>query len=191
MVAAVESLATAAADAAAAAATAEARAEAAETELEAAKDKLLRLGADFDNFRKRSAAEKDAAAASARAAAVEALIPVADSFDAAKGQVAAATEGEAKIAAAYGGLHKQLLDAFAAVGVVPVPGEGAPFDPAVHDAVMREPNEDVPDGTVLQEFRKGYALGDKLVRAAMVKVSYAEEAADAAAPAAASAAGDE
>ena len=74
------------------------------------------------------------------------------------------------------GLHKQLLDAFAAVGVTPVPGEGAPFDPAVHDAVLREPSDDVPDGTVLQEFRRGYALGERLVRAAMVKVSYREEA---------------
>lgn len=189
--AALESLSAAADDAAASAASSEARAEAAEAELEAAKDRLLRLGADFDNFRKRSAAEKESAAASARAAAVEALIPVADSFDAAKGAVAATTEGETKIAAAYGGLHKQLLDAFAAAGVTPVPGEGAPFDPAVHDAVMREPNDDVPDGTVLQEFRRGYALGDRLVRAAMVKVSFREDGGEATPAAAAAASVDE
>ena len=58
--------------------------------------------------------------------------------------------------------------------MTPVPGEGAPFDPAVHDAVAREPSDAVPDGTVLQEFRKGYALGGRLVGPAMVKVSVSD-----------------
>lgn len=50
-------------------------------------------------------------------------------------------------------------------------GVGEPFDPNVHDAIMREPNEEVPDGTVLEEFRKGFRLGETLLRPAMVKVS--------------------
>jgi hypothetical protein len=99
---AVDGLGGAAADAASLAAAAEARAEAAEAELEAARDRSLRLTADFDNFRKRSDAEKAAAGDAARASAVEALIPLADSFDAARGAVAPATEGEEKIAAAFG-----------------------------------------------------------------------------------------
>lgn len=50
-------------------------------------------------------------------------------------------------------------------------GVGEPFDPNVHDAIMREPSEEVPDGTVLEEFRKGFRLGETLLRPAMVKVS--------------------
>lgn len=62
---------------------------------------------------------------------------------------------------------------------------GSPFDPNLHDAIMREASEDVPDGTVLEEFRKGFVIGDKLLRPAMVKVSYSD------APAAAAAASSE
>lgn len=183
LAAAIDSLGGAAADAASLAAAAESRAEAAEGELESAKDSLLRLRAEFDNFRKRTEGEKAALAARAKAEAVEALVPLADSFDAAAALLASASGSEAlgesspaaKVASAYGGLQKQLLDAFRGVGVTPVPGEGAPFDPNLHEAVMRELDDSVPDGTVLQEFRRGYAMADgRLVRAAMVKVSYTE-----------------
>ena len=51
-----------------------------------------------------------------------------------------------------------------------VPGVGHPFDPNFHEAIVSEPNDDVPDGTVLQEFRKGFQCGDRLIRPAMVKV---------------------
>lgn len=64
-----------------------------------------------------------------------------------------------------------MVDAFRNLGVEATPGVGHPFDPNFHDAIMQEPNDDVPDGTVLAEFRKGFKLGDKLLRAAMVKVS--------------------
>jgi len=193
LAAAIDSLGGAAADASALAAAAESRAEAAEKELETARDTLLRLRAEFDNFRKRSESEKAAVADRAKAEAVEALVPLADSFDAAAALLASAAAAAdaspspssdsapldenspaAKVASAYGGLQKQLLDAFRGVGVVPVPGEGSPFDPNVHEAVMRELDDSVPDGTILQEFRKGYVMGERLVRAAMVKVSYTE-----------------
>ena len=63
----------------------------------------------------------------------------------------------------------------------PVAGVGSPFDPNLHDGIMREANNEVPDGTVLEEFRKGFMIGDKLLRPAMVKVSFTEDAAPAAA----------
>lgn len=69
------------------------------------------------------------------------------------------------------GLYKQMVESFRSLGVEATPGVGHPFDPRFHDAIMQEPNDDVPDGTVLAEFRKGFKLGDKLLRAAMVKVS--------------------
>ena len=68
------------------------------------------------------------------------------------------------------GLYKQMVQAFRDLGVEAVPGVGHPFDPNFHEAIMQEPNDDVPDGTILQEFRKGFQCGDRLLRAAMVKV---------------------
>ncbi len=68
------------------------------------------------------------------------------------------------------GLYKQMVDTFRNLGVEAVPGVGHPFDPNFHEAIVSEPNDDVPDGTVLQEFRKGFQCGDRLIRPAMVKV---------------------
>ena len=62
-----------------------------------------------------------------------------------------------------------MVETFRNMGVEAVPGQGQPFDPEFHDAVMREASEDVPDGTVLQEFRRGFRIGNKLLRPAMVK----------------------
>ena len=68
------------------------------------------------------------------------------------------------------GVYKQMVEAFRSLGVEAVPGPGSPFDPEVHEAIMREENDDLPDGTVLQEFRRGFRLGSQLLRAAMVQV---------------------
>ncbi|PNH03123.1 Protein GrpE, partial [Tetrabaena socialis] len=72
-------------------------------------------------------------------------------------------------------LYKQMVELMRSLGVEPVPTTGTPFDPAIHDGIMREPSNEHPDGTVLQEFRKGFAIGGKLLRPAMVKVSYTED----------------
>jgi hypothetical protein len=69
------------------------------------------------------------------------------------------------------GVYKQMVEAFRSLGVEAVPGPGNLFDPEVHEAIMREENDDVPDGTVLKEFRRGFRLGNQLLRAAMVQVS--------------------
>ena len=63
-----------------------------------------------------------------------------------------------------------MVEAFRSLGVEAVPGPGNPFDPEVHEAIMREENDDMPDGTVLKEFRRGFKLGSQLLRAAMVQV---------------------
>ena len=68
------------------------------------------------------------------------------------------------------GVYKQMVEAFRSLGVEAVPGPGNLFDPEVHEAIMREENDDVPDGTVLKEFRRGFKLGNQLLRAAMVQV---------------------
>ncbi|KAK9828577.1 hypothetical protein WJX72_000837 [[Myrmecia] bisecta] len=145
-----------------------------EADLQRAKEQYIRLNADFDNFRKRSANEKASLADSVRGDVVVKLVPLVDSFEQAKGAIKAESDAEQKIETAYQGIYKQMVEIFRSLGVEAVPGVGAPFDPNFHDAIMREANEDVPDGTVLQEFRKGFRVGDKLLRPAMVKVSYSE-----------------
>ncbi|KAK9819054.1 hypothetical protein WJX81_003978 [Elliptochloris bilobata] len=147
----------------------------AEEGLEVARAQFLRLNADFDNFRKRTAAEKQAIADKTKGDVVLALVPLVDSFESARSSLKAETEGERKLEAAYQGLYKQMVESFRGLGVEAVPGVGAPFDPELHEAIMREENDDVPDGTVLREFRRGFRLGSKLLRAAMVQVSYSEK----------------
>lgn len=137
-------------------------------------DKYMRLSADFDNFRKRSATEKGQLKETVTSDVILKLLPIIDNFELARSQVTPANEGEEKINNSYQGLYKQMVDAFKDFGVEPVEGAGALFNPEVHEAIMREPNDDVPDGTVLEEFRKGFLLKGKLIRAAMVKVSHSD-----------------
>jgi len=148
-----------------------------------AKEQLLRLGADFDNFRKRTSAEKEALGVSVKGDVVTQLLPLVDNFELARTQVKAETEAELKINNAYQGLYKQMVDIMRALGVETVDTTGEIFDPMKHDAIMREQNDDVEDGTVLQEFRKGFRMGERLLRPAMVKVSFTDAPA-ASAPAA-------
>jgi molecular chaperone GrpE len=162
------------------AASAEASASAFEETLKATKDKFVRLSADFENFRKRTATERDSLRDSVKGDTMTALLPLIDNFELAKSQLKLETEGEKKVDAAYQGLYKQMVELFRSLGLEAVPGAGEPFDPEVHEAIMREPSDEVPDGTVLEEFRKGFRLGDRLLRPAMVKVSYNDAPAPAA-----------
>ena len=102
------------------------------------------------------------------------MLPLIDNFELAKSQLKLETDGERKIDAAYQGLYKQMVELFRGLGLEAVAGAGQPFDPEVHEAILREPSNEVPDGTVLEEFRKGFKLGERLLRPAMVKVSYTE-----------------
>lgn len=65
-----------------------------------------------------------------------------------------------------------MVEAFRSLGVETVAGVGTPFDPEFHEAIMREERDDIPDGTVLKEFRRGFRLGSQLLRAAMVQASF-------------------
>lgn len=163
-------------------AAAEAEAAASSEEENEQQKKYLRLSADFDNFRKRSASEKSQLQESVTSDVILQLLPIIDNFELARGQVNPTNEGEEKINNSYQGLYKQMVETFKTLGVEPINAKGQPFDPEIHEAIMREPNDDVPDGTVLDEFRRGFTLKGKLMRAAMVKVSHAEEAAAAPPP---------
>lgn len=159
----------------AAASGADTRSKTLEASIATAKDQYLRLNADFDNFRRRSKEENAAIADSVKTDVVKDLLPLIDNFELARTNVKAESEAEQKINNSYQSLYKQMVDIIRALGVDAVPTVGTPFDPNLHEAIMREPSTEHPDGTVLQEFRKGFALKDKLLRPAMVKVSFTED----------------
>ncbi|PON63524.1 GrpE nucleotide exchange factor [Trema orientale] len=140
-------------------------------EMSTEKDRILRISADFDNFRKRTERERTSLVTNAQGEVVESLLPVLDNFERAKVQIKVETEGEEKINNSYQSIYKQFIEILTSLGVVPVETVGNPFDPLLHEAIMREDSEEFEEGIILQEFRKGFKLGDRLLRPSMVKVS--------------------
>lgn len=173
--------ASASADRAAAAAAAAAEAEAA---VKAGKDSLLRLSAEFQNFRNRTEREKGEISDRVKGSVLEELIPLVDNFEAAKQFIKPVSEGEIKIEAAYQALYKQMNALFSKLGIEQVQTVGQPFDPAVHEAIARVPTADHPPDTVSVEYRKGFLVGGRLVRPATVAVAVPQEEAAAEEPAA-------
>ncbi|WP_404785837.1 nucleotide exchange factor GrpE [Altericista sp. CCNU0014] len=131
----------------------------------------VRIAADFDNFRKRTEREKSELELRVKRDAIGELLPVIDSFELARTQLKPQTEQEVNIHKSYQGVYKQLVDCLKRIGVSPMRVEGQPFDPNFHDAIMRESTADHPEGTVIEELRRGYLLGDIVLRHAMVKVA--------------------
>ena len=131
-------------------------------QLAEANDKYLRLAAEYDNFRKRSAKEKSDAYADAYSDAIKALLPLADALDKAN-EFNPEDEG-------IKALSKLLTDTFAKIGVTPIESDGKEFDPNLHNAIMHEEDGSMGENLVAQTFQKGYLLGEKVIRHAMVKV---------------------
>lgn len=148
-------------------------------QLEERTGQYMRLAADFDNFRKRTDREKSELELRVKRDAISELLPVIDSFERARTQIKPQTEQEVNIHKSYQGVYKQLVDCLKRVGVSPMRVEGQPFDPNFHDAIMREASSEHPEGTVLEELRRGYLLGDLVLRHAMVKVATQAEDTDA------------
>jgi molecular chaperone GrpE len=133
-------------------------------------DRLLRLQADFDNYRKRIDRDKKDWAIYANEKLLKDLLPALDNFDLglANGEKAGAPQ------ALLEGLQlvrRQLESALANSGVTPIDAEGQPFDPNLHEAITHMPSPDIPEGTVAAQTRRGWKMGDKLLRAAQVVVS--------------------
>ncbi|CAL0323367.1 unnamed protein product [Lupinus luteus] len=140
-------------------------------ELSVEKNRILRISADFDNFRKRTERDRLSLVTNAQGEVVESLLGVLDNFERAKTQIKVETEGEEKINNSYQSIYKQFTEILTSLGVKPVETVGRPFDPLLHEAIMREDSTEFEDGIILQEFRKGFTLGDRLLRPSMVKVS--------------------
>ena len=135
------------------------------------KEQYLRLNADFDNYRKRTETEKESLSKNARGSTLEELLPVIDNFEAARTQLKLETEAEQKVSDSYQNLYKSLVETLRKLGLSPIESVGSTFDPELHDAIMQEETTDHEDGSVLEEYRKGFLFGDRLLRPAMVKVA--------------------
>eukprot|EP00268_Persea_americana_P018523 TRINITY_DN19274_c0_g1_i1.p1 TRINITY_DN19274_c0_g1~~TRINITY_DN19274_c0_g1_i1.p1 ORF type:complete len:383 (+),score=97.12 TRINITY_DN19274_c0_g1_i1:173-1150(+) len=140
-------------------------------ELSSERERILRISADFDNFRKRTERERLSLVTNVQGEVVENLLPVLDNFERAKSQIKVETEGEEKINNSYQSIYKQFNEILTSLGVVPVETVGNPFDPLLHEAIMREESTEFEEGIIIQEFRKGSKLGERLLRPSMVKVS--------------------
>lgn len=141
-------------------------------------NQYLRLAADFENYRRRTQKEKDELEVQIKCSTLSELLSVMDNFERARSQLKPANDGEMNIHKSYQSVYKELVDRFKKLGVTPMRPEGQPFDPSLHDAIMREPTKDFADGTVMEELVRGYMLGDKVLRHAMVKVATPPEDGD-------------
>ncbi|MBF2065805.1 MAG: nucleotide exchange factor GrpE [Calothrix sp. C42_A2020_038] len=144
-------------------------------QLEASSSQYMRLVADFDNYRKRTQKEKDELDAQVKRNTITELLPVVDNFERARAHIKPQNDAEMAIHKSYQGVYKQLVDSLKRLGVSPMRPEGQPFDPNLHEAVLREPTDEHPEGTVLEELVRGYFLGERVLRHAMVKVAAPKE----------------
>jgi len=141
-----------------------------QTDLDRFRDLAMRSQADFENYKKRSAREKEAAIKYANTSLLEKLVPIIDNFE--LGLAAAKSEGEES--PIYSGMNlvlKQLNDFMIDNGVEPIEAVGQTFDPNLHEAIAHEPSREFPEGTVIRQSRRGYRFKDRLLRPSSVVVS--------------------
>lgn len=131
-------------------------------------DRFLRMAAEYDNFRKRSRAEREGVHAEAVAYAVKALLTTVDNLSRALAQPTEDTAYKQGIEMTY----QQMMDSFQSLGVTEIAAEpGTTFDPNLHNAVMHIDDEALGENVIAEVFQKGFQLGDKVIRHAMVKVA--------------------
>lgn len=136
-------------------------------------NQYLRLAADFDNFRKRQAQEREDLLKYGAEEAMKKLIEVLDNFDRAK-QAIANTDDVAQVKESFDLLYKQLFDNLSKLGLEVIESQGQEFNPNFHEAVMQTPTNEHPEHHVIMELQKGYKLGDKVLRPALVNVATQE-----------------
>lgn len=130
-------------------------------------DKYLRVLAEYDNYRKRSQKERESVYGDVQSATVAQLLPVLDNLDLALTQPCGDEEYKKGVEL----IVKQFREVLEKLGVQEIPAQDQPFDPLLHDAVLHIENEDLPENTVALVMRKGYTLGDRVIRHAMVQVA--------------------
>lgn len=144
--------------------------EQAEAERDRLKDQLLRVAADFDNFRKRTKKDIEHAERRAKEDVLREILPVIDNLE----RAVQAAQGATDVASVVTGIEmvlKGFEDASGRIGLEKISSLGQRFDPTVHDAFQQQESAEHPPGTILAEYQPGYRLGDRLLRPAMVVVS--------------------
>ncbi|MGD1859460.1 MAG: nucleotide exchange factor GrpE [Leptolyngbyaceae cyanobacterium] len=144
-------------------------------QLEERTGQYMRIAADFENYRRRNSKEKEEQEVQIKRNTITELLPVIDNFERARSQIKPQTEAEMTIHKSYQSVYKQLVDCLKRLGVSAMRAEGQEFDPNLHEAVMREPTDQHEEGTVMEELVRGYMIGDRVLRHAMVKVAAAPE----------------
>ena len=136
-------------------------------------DQFIRLAADFDNFRKRQAQERESLLKYGAESTVTKLLEVMDNFD--RGLKAIETVDDCdKVKECYNLAYKNFYDVMSKIGLEAIKAIGEEFDPNLHEAVMQTPSEDKPEHTIIAELQKGYKLGDKVIRPTLVNVAVAQ-----------------
>ena len=130
-------------------------------------DKLLRLMAEFDNYKKRSVRERESIYTDVRVDTVSRFLPVYDNLV----RALAAETADAAYKKGVEMIFTQLMEVFKGLGVAEIEAKGKPFDPNRHNAVMHVEDESVGENTVVEEFQKGFVLGDRVIRFSVVKVA--------------------
>ncbi|WP_255235582.1 nucleotide exchange factor GrpE [Salipaludibacillus sp. LMS25] len=141
-----------------------------ERKLADATNRMLRIQADYDNFRRRTKQEKESAAKYRSQNLAEKLLPALDNFE--RGMMITPQQEETKsLLQGMEMVYRQLKDALAEEGIEPIETVGKPFDPHYHQAVMQVETDEYESNVVVEEMQKGYQLKDKVIRPAMVKVN--------------------
>ncbi len=134
----------------------------------------IRLAADFDNFRKRQEQERESLLKFGTENALKKMVDIIDNFE--RGEKALEkTEDCKQVKDSFNLVHKQVLDVLQKMGLEEIDAEGKEFDPNFHDAVMQTPTSEYPEHTIITVMQKGYKMGDKVLRPALVNVATAEE----------------
>ena len=141
------------------------------SEHESVRSQYMRIAADFDNFRKRQSRDQQDQRLQITCSTLSEILPVVDNFERARQQLDPQNEEAQELHRSYQGLYKQLVDVFKQLGVSPMRVEGEPFDPSLHEAVLREPSDAYPEDVVTAELQRGYHLDGRVLRHALVKVS--------------------
>ncbi len=143
-----------------------AKAEEAKKELDALNDKYLRLAAEYDNYRKRTQKEREGLYSDAKKDAIAAFLPVIDGIE----RASAFATDESELAKGVLLLQKQLFTTLEKMEIREIDSTGEQFDPELHNAIIHEEDEEKPENTVAETLQKGYMIGDKVIRHALVKV---------------------
>lgn len=145
--------------------------EAKEKEAKETYDRLLRVSADFENYKKRSARELEDFRKYANQTLLKEMLSVVDNLELAINSSNHRKKADKNLMEGLNLTLNEILRVFERFDVKPIEAQGQKFDPAFHEAVMREETDDFPENTVVSEFQKGYLIHDRLLRPAMVVVA--------------------